>query len=66
MYHQYKEKTRELQEKRGSYFEKNYYKPEIINKNGFFHFFVNKEPLQSYVTDFWDIFHDTYWGNPKF
>ena len=51
---------------RGSYFEKNYYKPEIINKNGFFHFFVNKEPLQSYVTDFWDIFHDTYWGNPKF
>lgn len=46
--------------------KKNYYKPEIINKNGFFHFFVNKEPLQSYVTDFWDIFHDTYWGNPKF
>ena len=31
---------------KGSYFEKNYYKPEIVNRNGYFHFSMSAEPLQ--------------------
>ena len=46
---------------RGSYFEKNYYKPEIINRNGFYHFSMNSESLFFIADDFQDIFQDIYW-----
>lgn len=46
---------------RGSYFEKNYYKPEIINRNGFFHFSMDCESLFLLADDFHDIFQDIYW-----
>lgn len=48
---------------RGSYFEKNYYKKEIINRNGFYHFIMDSESLRSCITDFNDIFNDNYWGD---
>ncbi len=48
---------------RGSYFENNYYKPEIINRNGFFHFSLESEPLKSYQDDFNHIFDDDYWDD---
>lgn len=48
---------------KGSYFEKNYYKPEIVNRNGYFHFSMSAEPLQKIMPDFITIFHDTYWGD---
>lgn len=46
---------------RGSYFEKCYYRPEIINRNGFFHFSMVSESLSSCIDDFNDIFQDNYW-----
>lgn len=46
---------------RGSYFEKHYYKPEIIRRNGFFHFSMNSESLFLLADDFQDIFQDIYW-----
>ena len=48
---------------KGSYFEKNYYKPEIVNRNGYFHFSMDGEPLQKFMPDFADVFQDTYWGD---
>lgn len=48
---------------RGSYFEKNYYKPEIINRNGFFHFAMDSESIHACRADFNDIFNDNYWGD---
>ena len=48
---------------KGSYFEKNYYKPEIVNRNGYFHFSMDGEPLQKFMPDFADVFNDTYWGD---
>lgn len=48
---------------KGSYFEKNYYKPEIVNRNGYFHFSINRKPLPAYLPCFMDIFNDIYWGN---
>ena len=48
---------------KGSYFEKNYYKPEIVNKNSYFHFSTDRKPLQTYLPHFMDIFNDIYWGD---
>lgn len=48
---------------RGSYFEKYYYRPEIINRNVFFHFSMDEKSLYSCADDFKDIFQDNYWGN---
>lgn len=45
---------------RGSYFEKCYYKPEIINRSSFFHFSMDSEALCGYADDFDDIFRDDY------
>ena len=49
---------------RGSYFEKHYYKPEIISKNSFFRFSIKDDALQTLTSDFNLTFQDTYWGNP--
>lgn len=46
---------------RGSYFEKHFYKPEIINRNGFFHFSMTNQALHSCVNDIQDILSDNYW-----
>lgn len=48
---------------RGSYFEKNYYKQEVVSKNSFFHFSMDSQVLHSCITDFKDIFADNYWGD---
>lgn len=48
---------------RGSYFEKYYYRPEIINRSAFFHFSMDREALHFCADDFKDIFEDNYWGN---
>ena len=47
----------------GSYFEKNYYKPEIIHGNGFYHFDMDSDVLRPHITEFNDIFAADYWGN---
>lgn len=49
---------------KGSYFEKHYYKQEIMNRNEFFHFTMDSTSLRSCIADFHDIFHDNYWGDP--
>ena len=48
---------------RGSFFEKNYYKQEIISRNGFFRFDMSNESLRSCVYDFKKILNDNYWGD---
>lgn len=48
---------------RGSYFEKHYYNPEMINKNGFYHFSMTDAPFLICSDDFQDIFLDDYSGN---
>ena len=48
---------------RGSYFERHYYKPEIINGKGFFHFSMKNDSLHDCADDFRDIFQDDYWGD---
>lgn len=48
---------------RGSYFEKHYYKPEIINRNGFFHLSIADGLLRSWENELRDIFLDNYWGD---
>lgn len=50
---------------RGSYFEKNYYKPEVINRNGFTHFSVEKGPLKTCASELGEIFQDDYWGDVR-
>lgn len=48
---------------RGSYFERHYYKPEIVNRNSFFRFSMAENPLCSCAGDVNDIFRDDYWGD---
>lgn len=47
----------------GSYFENSFYRPEIINRAGFFHFSMDEEPLRACADAFDDIFSDNYWGD---
>lgn len=46
---------------RGSYFEKHYYKPEIINQNSFFRFSMADPSLSSCKEYLSAIFLDNYW-----
>lgn len=48
----------------GSYYEKCFYRPEIIHRAGFFHFFLHEMPLRSCMDAFDVIFSDDYWGDP--
>lgn len=48
---------------RGSFFENNYYKQEVIGGNDFFRFNMADESIRSCTTDFEDIFNDNYWGD---
>lgn len=49
---------------RGSYFEKQYYKPEVINRNGFFHFSLADNTLDSCAADFQAVFQENCWESP--
>lgn len=48
---------------RGSYFEKQYYQPEILSRNGFFHFSMTDSLIRPLADDFHDIFQEQYWEN---
>lgn len=48
---------------RGSFFEKAYYNPEVISRNGFFRFDMKNEKLYAHRADFEAVLHDTYWGD---
>lgn len=50
---------------RGSYMEKHYYKPEIINRNGFFHLSAADGLLDSWENELREIFLNNYWGDVR-